>query len=121
MKGKFVLLIFVFLCLAGCSSHKWTKKDIAYEATYQVLHIVDWRQTLGITEKPDIYWEMNPILGEHPNRDTVNIYFLASGLGHIFITDLLPQPWRKRWLMFTGFVKIYCVENNFSIGLGCNF
>ncbi len=42
---------------------------------------LDWRQTQRIVERPDLYYETNPLLGSHPNMGAVNRYFATAMLG----------------------------------------
>ncbi|KXU87035.1 hypothetical protein CR51_36220 [Caballeronia megalochromosomata] len=37
----------------------------------------DWFQTLTIAGHPERFSEVNPILGQHPSKTAVNVYFIA--------------------------------------------
>jgi hypothetical protein len=60
--------ILVFLLPTNIfAADEWSTQDKSLEATWQILHFIDWRQTRTIAKNPDKYREMNPILGEHPS------------------------------------------------------
>lgn len=96
---------------------KWDKKDVALEATWQVIHLLDWGTTLDITRKPERYYEINPILGRHPSRDTVNLYMFGGALLHLGVTHILPPKYRPYFQGITIGMSGICVLNNLSIGL----
>jgi hypothetical protein len=54
---KLLLSILILLSLTSVSYSfdKWTKGQIALEATYLALHVVDWSQTLKIADNSDKY------------------------------------------------------------------
>ena len=120
MKTAIVILILLFP-LRSFAFDSWTKGDIAREATWQVLHLVDWGQTLDISAQPSRYHEINPILGKHPSRSTVNIYMASGALLHLGISHVLPQSYRPYWQYVTIGTSGACVVNNFAIGLSIKF
>ena len=58
----------------------------AFMAGYLALHLIDWGQTLQVADNPQLYSEINPIIGSKPTRERVNQYFLISGAA-IYLTD----------------------------------
>jgi len=108
----------------------WTHQDIMLEITWQALHIVDMGTTLNITDHPDRYWEINPILGRHPSREAVYAYMTASAILHPIIAHYLPVKtvWlgfrfnpRRIWQATTWYISAWNVQNNLSIGLEMRF
>lgn len=114
-----VSLSLVFLstpCLAD-----WTKRDTTLELSYQALHFIDWRQTRYIAKNGDDYYEVNPILGRHPDKHWVDVYFLGSAVAHLGISYFLPDRYRNVWQCVTIGVKAGLVGWNYSIGIRMEF
>lgn len=51
--------------------------------------IGDWAQTRNLNK--DGHYEQNPILGKHPNQDSIDAYFAGSLLLHALSNSVLPQ------------------------------
>ena len=121
--GLLLALIFVIgPCLHKAqAADPWGTQDIALEATWQLLHLLDWGQTLDIADHPEKYHEHNPIMGKHPSRSTVNLYMGAWIPLHIGITYVLPKECRPYWQYVTIGVTGTCVIKNFSVGLQVRF
>lgn len=123
MKTTICIILFVVVLLPSTSFSApfvfdaWDKQDIGLEATYLVLHFVDWRQTLSIVDQPDKYHEVNPLLGRHPSRNTVNFYMIGTSLIHVGIVHILPKKWRPHFQGTTIGISAICIGNNFVIGL----
>jgi hypothetical protein len=114
----------LFLILLPCSARAfdaWSKQDVAMEAGYAALHIIDWGQSLNVAAHPDQYHEINPIMGEHPSRGRVNLYMASSLLAHIGITHVLPAKCRPYFQGITIGIKAGVVANNLSVGLRLGF
>lgn len=136
----FVLLL--LLCPAVASA--WSEADTKRQVAYTTLHIIDWGQTLDIsnrcepdtrttendyktlpggsnqttteTDPPEVN-ELNPHLGSCPSRSEVNRYFLVTGLGHYAVSRMLPSPYRKWWQRVTIAVEGATVAHNISVGV----
>jgi hypothetical protein len=82
---------------------------------------IDYAQTMKISDNPNDYHEHNPIIGRHPGREAVTIYFLTS---YVLVTSLavvLPTEIRP-YLQYGAIgVEAVAVGNNLSIGLGFGF
>jgi hypothetical protein len=124
-----ILLVLIFPVLANAGEinkdkwwgEKWSKQDYALEATWQVIHLMDWGTTLDITRHPDQYKELNPILGEHPTREEVNLYMFSGALLHAGVTHILPPKYRPYFQGITIGMSGVCVLNNLSVGLQIKF
>lgn len=115
----FLILILCFIPAVATAADPWTKQDVALEATYILLHALDWGQTRQIARAPDRYYEaLNPLLGRHPSQGRVDAYFALSTIAHAGITHLLPAKYRPYWQGVTIGISGYCVGLNLSIGLG---
>jgi hypothetical protein len=123
MKTKLLLLLalVVFTPTNTLAADKWSTQDKSLEATYQVLHFIDWRQTRYIAKNPDDYYEMNPILGKHPSTTTVDLYFIAGAILHPIVTHYLPEKYRPWWQGITITMSGTCVVNNFVVGIKMDF
>lgn len=118
---KWVVILAAVLVLVGCGPRNWTRADSAREAAYLALHVADWGQTLDIADHPEKWHETNPVLGSHPSRGEVNGWFAATALLHPVVSYLLPKPYREMWQYGTIGLELYCVGNNYSVGIGYGF
>ncbi len=122
--GAYVLAL---LLLVACPAHadEWTTADTAREVTYLALHVVDWGQTLEVSNHPEKYHEHNVILGKHPSRGEVNAYFIATGLLHPVVSYGLrkytPDGWVQAWQYVTIGIEVGATANNFKLGIGFGF
>lgn len=72
------------------------------------LLVVDWLQTRHISST-DQFYETNPILGEHPSRGNVNLYFATA----LLINYTMPEEWAP----YVAFVQASVVDNNVRLGV----
>jgi len=84
---------------------------------------VDWLQTIYISKHKDRYYEINPILGEHPNKGKVNFYFGVIVGSYLISSFIMPN---KLWYPLTysciGIELVTVVHNkNIGIGLSLDF
>ncbi len=84
---------------------------------YQSLALVDARQSHYIVNNPAKYYEMNPLVRKYG----VNKYFVATGLGHAAITYLLPDKYKKSWLVSTIALEAVVVGRNRYLGIRMRF
>ena len=118
---KILYLIIILSISLPVNADKWRKGEIGLQALSTSLQIIDWGQTLDIADKPDRYWELNPIVGKHPSRGRVNTYFALSIVSNIVTSHFLPSDWRYAWLTSRIVISGYFVNNNYGIGLRVNF
>lgn len=114
-----LILLLVLLC--SCASDPWTKDQIYLQGIATTLKVIDWGQTLDIADKPDRYTEINPLIGEKPDRSRVNKYFACSAVSQVLITHLLPFKWRKYWIGSNIIISGILVGRSYSIGLRVNY
>jgi len=116
MKILIILLsIFIF---TSCATR--SKGDEIREATWLVLHAVDYKQTQYAMERPDEFEELNPLLGKHPSEGRLNTFAIVGGLFHILGTDYFEEN-RTLWQNITIGLKIVCVANNYYVGAKIKF
>jgi hypothetical protein len=120
MKTLIVLLILLFPFTA-LAADEWKKSEIRWEAAWQFSHGLDWLQTRYIAANPDEYREINPILGKHPSKQKVNIYFAAGAIIHPVISHYLPRKYRDVWQKFTFTASALNVGRNYAIGIRFEF
>ena len=118
---RWLLVLALFLTPIPLWASDWTRTDVAFEAAYLTLHVVDWGQTLDIVNRHKIYHERNPILGTHPDRDEVNTYFALTALAHVAIANWLDNPNRRYFQVITIGVEAVVAGNNYRIGLRTAF
>ena len=122
---KRILLSFIIiLALPNLSlawKDDWTKADTIREVAWQVIHVIDWGQTLEIARQPDKFYELNPIMGKHPSVGKVNAYMAISAITHAGISYVLPKKYRVYYQWITFSVSSACIINNFNVGLRVKF
>ena len=104
------ILLAILLSLPLTAGDPWTRTQIALEGTFQAALLCDWRQTSDFHRTWEPYrtpeggWvypigttEANPLLGRHPSQATINEMCLASSIGHLLISEVLPGRWRTVW------------------------
>jgi len=109
--------------LFGCTTtpDKWTKKDYVLHTVMTSAMAVDWLQTRYIAEHPDKYYETNPILGKHPSKTEVDLYFLGSWLVTTGIVHFTKEKYRFIPQVGHTALSIKCIIHNDSIGIGMTF
>ena len=117
---KILIIISILLTPCFCYS-EWNKQDTILETTWLIIHIIDYRQTLFISDNYNKYYERNPILGKYPSKDKINYYMLTTGLIHPVVSYILPKKYRTMWQGITILGSGYCVLNNYSIGIKMEF
>lgn len=124
------VIMSMLICAAPVHAERLNQEEIITIIAYELLHIVDAGTTLNIADEPGRYREMNPILGESPNREAVYAWMIGTAILYPIVTYLLPrslivfdmdiQPRRTFQALSIG-VAGGCVFNNLSIGLTMDF
>ncbi len=115
-----IVAILILLPVNAAAFDEWTKEDIILQSLQTAITAVDWLQTREIAVNDD-YWESNPILGKYPTTQEVDRYFLCTELLKIGFTHVLPQKYRKYWLMFWIGASGALVQHNYNMGIRINF
>lgn len=122
MKTLILIIALSILTTAPCmAADPWSKQDIALEGAVIALLAVDWAQTRYISTHPDQFYERNPLLGEHPSRKNVDLYFAGAVAAHIAITHFLPAIWRPGLQVPLIVLQFGAVTRNNQIGIGMRF
>lgn len=80
------------------------------------VHAIDWQQTRQIV-KSDTVFESNRLLGRNPTNQSVDTYFLLTGIIMIETHYLIPKKYRTTANVFYLFNGLRFVLNNHSIGV----
>lgn len=116
---KLIAILLLSTLLSGCVLiSSYTKEDYQRQSAYSVAHIVDWRQTVRIAKQPEVYHELNPLLGRHPSIAAVHAYMAGTLLLNWYVVDKLPREYKKPYQYFILSVEGGVVLHNFLIGLG---
>lgn len=126
MSKTILIGLFAFLLISQVvPASEWftplTEKDIAAQAVYTGLTLLDWHQTLQIAKHPDEYSETNFIIGEHPSEGRVNILMPAGIVLHALVTYALPRKYRPLWQYVWIGEEAACVYQNWRTGLTVRF
>lgn len=79
------------------------------------LLVADWIQTRKIIKNKNAY-ETNYILGESPSRRAVNIYFSLTTITIIKTSYLLPDKYKKIFLISIISTQASYIKNNLTLG-----
>jgi len=96
----------------------WDDTEKTLFVVSEILLIADWGQSLDINRKG--VSDNNPILNHAP-ISTVNTYFAAWLVANYFITDNLPNDYRKMWLVGLVLGEIVFVGSNAGVGINIAF
>ena len=115
---KYLALIVIITLLSGCASLKpnprpWTNREKAAAGFFLAGHTLDAFSTEAFLDKPG-YYELNPIMGEHPSDRKVIIYFSITGIIALAICHLYPKL-RAPVLMTYGGINWYWALHNYSM------
>lgn len=118
MRMYIFILLLVF---PACSIAEWGKVDTQREATWQIIRLIDYGQTLDIAKNPARYREINPMLGERPSVDRVHVYMITSAMLHYYIARNLKPKYRRVFQYISIGLSSTAVAHNASVGLRINF
>lgn len=114
----FFAILFIFIIPPNLFGDEWTKKDTALQASYAVLHVIDWSQTIRIQEKKNEgHSEGNYILGKYPSRKKINGYFASTLVGHYLVAKWFDHPHRTIWQSMWIGVEYHIVNRNDKKGI----
>jgi hypothetical protein len=113
------ILIALLLAFPAMGSD-WTTTEIVLESAYQAALFVDWKQTSEIhrdfVTRPDGSTfqtrEQNLFLGSHPKQSTINLFCIASSIGHFVVSNSMDHKSRVGWQSVTLTVELMVVGNN---------
>ena len=121
MKKVMMLSLLILTLSTSTISKELTKSQKVGELAFQTVNFIDMMQTLEIVQHDDLYYETNPILGDHPQQHEVITYFMIRGAVHYHITKWLPKKLRVPWLTVTVLPQIPIIEHNHNLGIRITF
>lgn len=86
-----LLPLVLVLSLCACPGN-WRTSDTILESTLVGITIVDWHQTVKITEGCR---EINPIIGECGQRVNMHLYFASVLILQGIVGRLISPDWRS--------------------------
>lgn len=110
-----ITMLLFLMTSTAVASDNWSHLDVAREAAYQIVTVIDWGQTLDISNRNFV--ELNPILGRHPSRARVNTYFPIGMMLHALTSHVLPSEYRKWWQTVSLSIESSVVVSNFNVGI----
>jgi hypothetical protein len=116
-------LLFVALVIFPSQSFafgSWNQETTARELCFLFTLSKDWQQTLDIADNPDRYSETNRILGPHPDKKDVNLYFAGCAMAHALVSYMLPPRYSKIWQATWIGIQSSVTEHNNDNGLNQN-
>lgn len=116
-----VFIIVVFSAQNASAFDPWDQDTKARHVVFTQLKIIDCLQTLKIAREPDKYYEINPLLGRHPEQWQVLGFFIGTYALETALVHVLPSDYRQYAQYFFIGVSGTCVVNNLTIGLGFGF
>jgi len=115
---------------------KWTTGDTILQSVFIGTMLIDWGQTNWITDNPVIveyygeanslkrttlHEESNPILGKHPSKKKIAIYFSSCIISHTAISYVLPKPYRNIFQISGIAFEIYITSENYNANVKFKF
>ena len=129
----FIILLLVFCSTAASANFDSAARSKTIVNASALLMAVDWLQTLDIERHPGDplnypytkpLHETNPILGRHPTRQTINLYFVSKLAFHFWINNsntTLSKKVQPYWNVFSVVDSSYHVQRNYELGLEVKF
>ena len=114
-------LILIILLLPSVANAGWTKEDTYLQGAVIGALLIDMAQTLYITDHPDKYCELNPLLGEHPSKEKVVGYFMGAIALHTAISFAINERERRWFQGCTLFIETGVALRNLSLGIGFSY
>jgi hypothetical protein len=125
MKRTIITLCLVLALATPAHAGEWFTWDEAntnLHVPLTLLTVVDLGQTLWIADNPQTHKEKySYLLPEHPGEKDVWRAFALAYAVDTFITYALPSKYSHAYQGGVIALRLYMVENNYSIGIGVKF
>ena len=119
---KRFLIAALFFTGLNCAASEFSTEEIVLESVYYATAIIDYKQTIQISENPDKWMETNPLLDNHPSRGEVNRHFALTSLLHWGLSELLSgTDYMRAYQVSTIGWNLKCINNNIEIGVKISF
>lgn len=104
---KLLTLIALLPMTAGAGEITDRIKDLPRsEWVWQSLHLVDGIQTYKAAQRPDLYREVNPLLGPHPSTGEVVAYTVGMSILHAAAASYIQRTYGEPSLTFFEYTTI---------------
>lgn len=112
----------LLVCLglfSGCASMSTETKTT--EAAWQMLHVVDYHQTVKMRETPGFHESESAwAIGMYPTQSAINTWAVSTAAGHFMVSAALAQLNAPLWLQRTWQVVTiadtgHCVVMNYKL------
>ena len=113
-----VLAVLLWLLIPSVSNAADFKDLPKKEYAFQAIHAIDLAQTLYASNNQDRFIEANPILGKHPNNESVIMFFATTGIAHTAVTMYLMDhhpEYVSLWENTTIYIKGATIMWNFTV------
>ena len=113
---RFIIVLLLIALVPACGG--WSQGDTYSQLAGLGVAAVDWRQTRTIADHPGQWHEINPLLGDHPDSQSVDAYFFLSQLSKFLIAAALPAgDWRTAWQYGCIGLSAGLVAHNYRQGI----
>jgi len=107
---KYLIYVYFFALLGCANTH----------IPANALIVADWGQTRYIAGHEQ-YIETNPILGKHPSKGEVNMYFASALVAYNVVYYITPERHRDKVSTVVSLVQLSCVAHNYRMGVKFDF
>ena len=96
MKNVLITICLLVVLLSGCTGlmphpRPWTRREKVAAVFFIAAHTANAFTTEAHQDHPELYYEMNPILGRHPSDFEIGTYFSLTGVATLLVTHLYPE------------------------------
>ena len=113
MKKTLLMIIILMMTVQANASEyfqDWSKNDIILQSIFTIVTMIDWKQTKDFRKEDGL--EVNPILGQEPDGETVDTMIGLAIISHAIVTWALPEEHREMWQMFWIGMETHAVYYN---------
>lgn len=113
-----VTCIICLILIGGCSlvphPQPWTNREKMAATFFIAAHTANAFSTEAHQNRPDLYYETNPIMGRHPSDTEIVAYFSLTGIGTLLIAHLYPEL-REPLLIGYGSLNTYMAIKDYEM------
>jgi len=114
-----IICLLAALLLSGCQGlmphpRPWTSREKTAAIFFIAAHAANGLSTEAHQDHPELYYEMNPVLGRHPSDMEIGTYFSLTGVATLLVTHLYPEL-REPVLYGYGGVNCYWTVHDIDL------
>ena len=122
---RYITLIILLLLSLGAQAEPfegWTTDEKTAFVASELAILADYKTTSSLLLYPSRgYYELNPIIGPQPSKQTLNLWFAGWMIGNYFISDYLGHDKRMTWLITLTVTESIEAGHNIMIGGSIKF